>query len=86
MLWNKGEKFALSGKIRKTEKKCYNFLPFIDRVNYKGFGKFQLKSAYKGLGSPLTSVYSEISGECYIAMNICSAKNRKTLASIVELA
>lgn len=55
-------------------------------MNYKGFGKFQLKSAYKGLGSPLTSVYSEISGECYIAMNICSAKNRKTLASIVELA
>lgn len=66
--------------------KHYNFLPLIDRVNYKGFGKFQLKSAYKDLGSPLTSTCSEISEEHYIAMNTYSAKNTKSLASIVELA
>lgn len=46
MEWNKDDKSALNGKMRgKKEKKrkYYNFLTLTDRVNYKGFRKFELK-------------------------------------------
>lgn len=85
---NKYDNFALSGKITEKKEKRESSITFYLLLTEWtiGFGKFRLKEAYKGLGRPFTFAFWEMSEEHYLAMNICSAENRKTLTSIVKLA